>query len=59
MDSGGTRGLQRLEEVSDNPPTLVTPEPHENLQLFIFAMGNVVSTTIIVEQEKSDTNCKI
>jgi hypothetical protein len=31
------------------PPTLVAPEPHKDLQLYILAISNVVSTTIIVE----------
>jgi hypothetical protein len=29
---------------------LVASEPHENLQLYISATSNVVSTTIVVEQ---------
>jgi hypothetical protein len=37
----------------------VATEPHENLQLYISATSNVVSTTIIVEQGESDTNHKI
>jgi hypothetical protein len=37
----------------------VALEPHENLQLYISAVSNVVSMTIIVEQGKSDTNHKI
>jgi hypothetical protein len=41
------------------PPTLVAPEPHENLQLYISATSNVVSTAIIVEWGESDTNRKI
>jgi hypothetical protein len=42
------------------PPTLVAPEPHENLQLYIPAISNVVNTTIIVvERGKSNTNCNI
>jgi hypothetical protein len=32
------------------PPTLVGPEPHENVQLYISATSNVVSTAIIVER---------
>jgi hypothetical protein len=31
------------------PSTLVAPELHENLQLYISAMSNVVSTAIIIE----------
>jgi hypothetical protein len=41
------------------PPTLVAPEPHENLQLYISATSTVVSTTIVVERGESDTNRKI
>jgi hypothetical protein len=41
------------------PPTLVGPEPHENLHLYISATSNVVSTTIVVERRESDTNGKI
>jgi hypothetical protein len=59
VDSGGTRGLRRLDEIFDHPPTPVAPEPHRNMQLYISAMSNVVSTTIIVERGESDTNRKI
>jgi hypothetical protein len=41
------------------PSTPVTLKPHENLQLYISATNNVVSTAIIVEQGESDTNRKI
>jgi hypothetical protein len=41
------------------PPTLVALEPHKNLQLYISTTSNVVSTTIVVKQGESDTNCKI
>jgi hypothetical protein len=41
------------------PSTLVTLKPHENLQLYVSATNNVVSTSIIVEQGESDTNQKI
>jgi hypothetical protein len=41
------------------PPTLVALEPHENLQLYILAMSNVVSTAIVVKRGKSDINRKI
>jgi hypothetical protein len=37
-------------------PTLVASEPHENLQLYISATKNVVSTAIIFEQRELDTN---
>jgi hypothetical protein len=59
VDTGGTRSLQRLEEVFDYPRTLVGMEPHENLQLYISATSNVVSTSIIIERGESDTNRKI
>jgi hypothetical protein len=41
------------------PPTLVAPEPHENLQLYILATCNVVSTSIIIKKGESKTNQKI
>jgi hypothetical protein len=41
------------------PLTLVVSEPHESLQLYILAMSNVVSTTIIINRGESDTNHKI
>jgi hypothetical protein len=41
------------------PPTLVAPEPHENLQLYISTISNVVNTAIVVERGESDTNHKI
>jgi hypothetical protein len=41
------------------PRTLVAPEPYENLQLYISATSNVVSTVIVVERGDSDTNRKI
>jgi hypothetical protein len=46
------------------PPTLVAPEPHEKLQLYISTTSNVVSMTIIVERTggggvESGTNRKI
>jgi hypothetical protein len=59
VDSGGTRGLRRLEEVFDYPTHPGAPEPHDNLQLYILATSNVVSTAIIVERGESDTDHKI
>jgi hypothetical protein len=41
------------------PPTLVAPEPHENLQLYISAISNMVSAATTVEQGESKTNLKI
>jgi hypothetical protein len=38
---------------------VVALEPLENLQLYISAMSNVVSTAIIVEREESNTYRKI
>jgi hypothetical protein len=37
----------------------VAPEPHENLQLYVSATSNVISTTIVVERGELDTNRKI
>jgi hypothetical protein len=37
---------------------MVASEPHKNLQIYISATSNVVSTTIIVERGELDTNCK-
>jgi hypothetical protein len=47
-----------LKEYLTTPPTLVAPEPHKNLQLYISATSNVVSTTIIIEHGELDTNGK-
>jgi hypothetical protein len=41
------------------PPTVLAPKPHENLQLYISATSNVVSTAIVVERGESNTNHKI
>jgi hypothetical protein len=48
-----------LKKYLTTPPTLVAPKPHENLQLYISATSNVVSTAIVVERGESDTNRKI
>jgi hypothetical protein len=48
-----------LKKYLTTPPTLVATKPHKDLQLYISATSNVVSTTIIVEREESDTNRKI
>jgi hypothetical protein len=48
-----------LKKYLTTPPTLVAPEHHENLQLYVLATSNVVSTAIIVERGESDTNRKI
>jgi hypothetical protein len=37
----------------------VAPEPHENLQLYVSATSNVISTAIVVERGELDTNRKI
>jgi ribonuclease HI len=42
-----------------NPPTLVALEPHKNLELYISATSNVVSTTIVIESGELDTDHKI
>jgi hypothetical protein len=41
------------------PPTLVVPKPHENLQLYILATSNMVSTVIVVETVESNSNHNI
>jgi hypothetical protein len=51
--------FEELKKYLITPPTLVALKPHENLQLYISATSNVVSTTIIIEQGESDTNHKI
>jgi hypothetical protein len=45
-----------LKKYLTTPPTLVGPEPHKNLQLYILATSNVVSTTLVVERGEPDTN---
>jgi hypothetical protein len=42
--------FEDLKKYLTTPPTLVGLEPHENLQLYILATGNVASTTIVVER---------
>jgi hypothetical protein len=37
----------------------VAPKPNENLQLYISATSNVVSTMIVIERGESDANHKI
>jgi hypothetical protein len=48
-----------LKKYLTTPCTLVVVEPHESLELSISATSNVVSMTIIIEREESDTNHKI
>jgi hypothetical protein len=50
--------FEDLKKYRTTPPTLVAPEPHQNLQLYISATSNVVSTTIIIEWGESDNNRK-
>jgi DNA phosphorothioation-dependent restriction protein DptG len=47
-----------LKKYLTTPPTLVPPEPHKNLQLYISATSNVVSTAVVIELGESDTNRK-
>jgi hypothetical protein len=51
--------FEDLNKYLTTTPTLVALEPHENMQLYISAMGNVLSMLIVVELGESDTNCKI
>jgi ethanolamine utilization protein EutP (predicted NTPase) len=48
-----------LKKYLTTPPTLIALEPHKNLQLYMSATSNVISTTIVVERGESDTNRKI
>jgi hypothetical protein len=48
-----------LKKYLTTPPTLVAPEPHENLQLHISTTRNMVTTTIVIERRESGTNRKI
>jgi hypothetical protein len=54
-----------LKKYLTTPPTLVGPEPHENLPLYISTMSNVVSTAIVVERgsqipiARSSTQCTL
>jgi hypothetical protein len=48
-----------LKKYLTTPPTLVALEPHENLQLYLSATSNVVSTAIVVKRGELDTNRKI
>jgi hypothetical protein len=57
VDSGGTRGLRKLEEVFYHPTYFGSAGT--NLQVHISATSNVVSTAIIIEREESNTTCKI
>jgi hypothetical protein len=51
--------FEDLKKYLTTPPTLVALKSHENLQLYISATSNVVSTTIVVERGESGTNRKI
>jgi hypothetical protein len=51
--------FEDMKKYLTTPPTLVAMEPHENLQLYISATSNVVSTSIIIEREELDTTHKI
>jgi hypothetical protein len=51
--------FEDLKKYITTPPTLVDSKSHENLQLYIFAISNVVSTATVIERGESDTNCKI
>jgi hypothetical protein len=51
-------GFEDLKKYLTTTPTLMAPEPHENLQLYILTTSSMISTTIIIEQGELDTNCK-
>jgi hypothetical protein len=59
VDSGAQEAFEDLRKYLTTPPTLVALEPYENLQLYISATSDVVSTTIIIKRGESDTNRKI
>jgi hypothetical protein len=48
-----------LKKYLTTPLTLAAPKPHENLQIYIFATSNVVSTAIVIGPGESNTNRKI
>jgi hypothetical protein len=50
--------FEDLKKYLTTPPTLVAPKPHENLQLYISAIGNVGSMMIVVKRGESGTNRK-
>jgi hypothetical protein len=51
--------FEDLKKYLSNPPTVVAPEPHENLQLYISATSIVVSTTIVIKRGELNTNRKV
>jgi hypothetical protein len=51
--------FEDLKKYLTTPPILVASEPHKNLQIYISATRNVVSTAIIVKRGESDTNRNI
>jgi hypothetical protein len=53
------KAFEELKRYLTTPPTLMAPEPHEVLQLYISAMNNVVSTAIVVEREESGNTQKV
>jgi hypothetical protein len=48
-----------LKKYLTTPPTVVAPEPHKNLQLYILAMSNVFNTAIIIGRGELDTSNNI
>jgi hypothetical protein len=53
------QAFEELKRYLTSPPTLMAPEHHEVLQLYISATSNVVNTAIIVERGESGSNRKI
>jgi hypothetical protein len=51
--------FEEMKKYLITPPTLVAQEPHENMQLYISATSNVITTVIIVERGESNSNRKI
>jgi ethanolamine utilization protein EutP (predicted NTPase) len=59
VDLGGTRGIQRIEEVSHNPTHSSSPGTPRKLAAIHIRYKQCGSTTIVVERGESDTNHKI
>jgi hypothetical protein len=53
------RPEEGLKKYLTTPTYSGSPEPHENLQLYISSTSNVVNTAIVVEWGESDTHHKI
>jgi hypothetical protein len=59
VDSGGIRGLRRLQEVSDNPTHSGSPGTPQKLAALHIRYKQCGSIAIVVERGESDTSLKI